>query len=109
MYEVQDGFKPLYKTDDPHGVCLMLLGFFLIPFSLTILWKNEKKAVTFAQLIKRARKACTSSDPNSPLDENEFKLVHVSGRTQNKVDLSDHDFGVVAQDSYRLKRKVEMF
>ena len=106
---MQDGFKPLYKTDDPHGVCLMLLGFFLIPFSLTILWKNEKKAVTFAQLIKRARKACTSSDPNSPLDENEFKLVHVSGRTQNKVDLSDHDFGVVAQDSYRLKRKVEMF
>ena len=35
--------------------------------------------------------------------------MHIAGRTYNKVDLSDHDFGVVAQDSYRLKRKVEMY
>ena len=27
---------------------------------------------------------------------------------QNRVNLQDRDFGVVAQDSYRLKRKVEM-
>ena len=35
-------------------------------------------------------------------------MIHISGTASNKVNLQDRDFGVVAQDSYRLKRKVEM-
>ena len=46
--EAPSGYKPLYKTDDPHGIALMMLGLFLVPFSQVLLWKNEKKAVTFA-------------------------------------------------------------
>ena len=52
----------MYKTDDPHGIALMLLGFFLVPFSQVLLWKNEKKAVTFAKLITEARQACVKAD-----------------------------------------------
>ncbi len=43
------------------------------------------------------------------MQTNLFKLVHLSGKTKNKADLQDLDFGVVAKDSYRLKRKVEMY
>ena len=33
----------------------------------------------------------------------------VSGNAFSKIDLFDRDFGVVAEDSYRLRRKVEMY
>ena len=56
------GYTPVYKTEDPHGIVLMIFGAFLIPFSQILLWKNERKAVTFAQLIVRGRKACISVD-----------------------------------------------
>lgn len=87
----------------------MLFGLFLIPFSQVLLWKNEQKAVTFAQLISHARKACISVDSDCPSEENKGKLVHIKGTTYNNTNLCDKDFGVVAQDSYRLKRKVEMY
>ena len=49
--------------------------------------------------------------PNSDLTNNvnNLELVHLSGKTQNNIELKDIQFGVVAHDSYRLKRKVEMF
>ena len=102
-------YKPLYKTDDPHGIAAMILGLFLVPFSQVLLWKNERKAVTFARMISIARKACVSADKDQPTQDNDRKLVHISGTTNNQIDLCDRDFGVVAKDSYRLKRKVEMF
>lgn len=102
-------FEPIYKTDDPYGVALMMLGFFLIPLSQVIIWKNEQRAVKFAELIYRARKACIPADCNNPKDELMYKLIHITGTTSNNTNLCDRDFGVVAQDSYRLKRKVEMY
>ena len=36
-----DDFEPIFKSDDPHGVALMMLGAFLIPLSQVLLWKNE--------------------------------------------------------------------
>jgi len=86
----------MYKTDDPHGIALMMLGLFLIPFSQVLLWKNEKKAVTFAKLIVRARKACTSVDPNKPNEVSDYNLVHITGMTSNSEDLCDAEFAVVA-------------
>ena len=88
----------------------MMLGLILIPFSQVILWKNEGRAVSFSRLFNHARNACIKIDPIQPInEEHEFQLVHMSGKVHNEVNLCDRDFGVVAQDSYRLKRKVEMF
>ena len=87
----------------------MLLGFFLVPFSQVLLWKNEKKAVTFAKLITEARQACVKADCDEPSEENDYKLVHVTGTAENSINLCDRDFSVVAQDCYRLKRKSEMY
>ena len=49
-----------------------------------ILWNNERKQVRMASLINKARKLCVESvDAKQPLAENNFKLVHVSGISQN--------------------------
>ena len=48
-------------------------------------------------------------DPKNPKQQHSKKLVHITGKTHNDTNLCDIDFGVIAQDSYRLKRKVEMF
>jgi len=65
--------------------------------------------VRFAQLIARARNACVPVDKDAPTISTQLKLVHIAGTTYNNTNLCDKDFGVVAQDSYRLKRKVEMY
>ena len=87
--EASGGYQPIYKTSDPHGIALMMLGLFLIPFSQVLLWKNEKKAVTFSQLIVRARKACISVDHEKPNEYNDYSLVHITGKTNNSEDLCD--------------------
>ncbi len=41
--------------DDKYGIGSFILGCILIPFSLALLWKNEKKLVTYAKVILEAR------------------------------------------------------
>ena len=106
---VDKDFKPIYTTDDSYGIGLMVFGFMLIPFSQIILWKNEQRAVRFAYLLQRAQKACIKGDIDNAMSVNMDKLIHLMGTTKNNVNLCDRDFSVVAQDSYRLKRKVEMY
>ena len=42
-------------------------------------------------------------------DANELELVHMTGTAINMVELVDQDFGIKVPNSYRLKRKVEMY
>ena len=81
----------------------------LIPFSLVLLWKNEKKVVTFAKCMTEGRKQVRTVEAEDPDDTNEYELVHVTGTTVNNQEIVDNDFGIVAHNSYRLKRKVEMY
>ena len=81
----------------------------MIPFALVLLWKNEKKVVTFAKCMDQGRKFVRSVDCEDPDDANEFELVHLTGETVNNVQIVDNDFSLLANNSYRLKRKVEMY
>jgi len=81
----------------------------MIPFALVFLWKNEKKIVTFQKCMDRAEKEIITVDCNDATAENNFKLIHVTGKTENKTDLVDNDFGVSIENSYRLKRRVEVY
>jgi hypothetical protein len=74
-----------------------------------MLWKNERKVVYFSSTIEAGSKAVKNVEADDIDDANEFELIHVSGTTHNSTDLIDEDFGIVAHDSYRLKRKVEMY
>ena len=47
----EEEYVPLYKTEDPHGICLIILGCFLAIMAITVLWKNEQRAVAFYQML----------------------------------------------------------
>lgn len=96
------------SNSDSWGIGEFCFGCVLIPFALVFLWKNEKKIVTYAKCMETAQKECTEVNADSADQSNNFKLVHVSGKTENKTDLVDNDFGVTAENSYRLIRSVEM-
>lgn len=87
-----------------------MLGLFLIPFSLVMLWKNEKKLVTYARLLGTAKKEFKEvKDVTNPLDEQDLDLVFCTGQTENAQAIPDHEFGISVDNSYRLKRTVEMY
>ena len=48
-------------------------------------------------------------DCEDPDEQHEFELVHTVGSSENRDEIEDPDFGIIARDSYRLKRKVEMY
>ena len=81
----------------------------MIPFSLVLLWKNEKKLVTYAKVIKEAREEVRTIESEKPADENDYMLAHCIGTAENAVELSDQAFGATASNSYRLVRQVEMY
>jgi hypothetical protein len=81
----------------------------LIPLALTVLWKNEKKIVTYNKFIESMTKAMTEANSLAPKREDDGKLVHFSGVAHNAVQLTDAPFGVFADNCYRLKRCVEMY
>jgi hypothetical protein len=97
------------KDSKGSGIAEFLCGLVLIPLALTVLWKNEKKIVTYNQFIDSMTKAMTEADSQAPNSENNGKLVHFSGLAYNAVQLTDAPFGVFADNCYRLKRCVEMY
>ena len=95
--------------DDPLGIGGFIAGCLLIPFSLVLLWKNEKKVVTYAKLLHQAKEECVDITDDQPADENDYRLVHVTGTTLNQDKIEDEAFGAFAENSYRLVRTVEMY
>ena len=75
--------------DDPYGIGSFVVGCMMIPFSLVLLWKNEKKLVTYAKVISQAREECRTIEAEAPDGANEFKLVHCMGTTENKEEIAD--------------------
>ena len=61
----------------------------MIPFSLVLLWKNEKKLVTYAKVMNAARKECVTVDAAEIDGGNDYNLVHVIGTTENAEDIVD--------------------
>ena len=84
-------------------------GCVLIPLALVILWKNEKKVVMFAKCMDQGRELVQNGDCEDPDDANELVLVHLTGTTENKQEIKDNELDVSVNNSYRLKRKVEMY
>ena len=75
--------------DDPYGIGSFVVGCMMIPFSLVLLWKNEKKLVTYAKVINQAREECRTIDADAPDGANELKLVHCMGTTENAEEIAD--------------------
>ena len=99
----------IFGEDDYFGLGKFIVGCFLIPFSLVLLWKNERKVVYFTRTVDLGRSACRSAIADWINDANEFELVHLCGDTHNPTNLIDEDFGLASHNAYRLTRKVEMY
>lgn len=97
------------SNEDKYGIGAFVAGCIMIPFSLVLLWKNEKKQVTYAKLVAVAKEECTTVEADSPDEANNYNLVHVTGTTENAEDITDHSFGCSVANSYRLVRTVEMY
>ena len=74
---------------DDWGIGSFIIGCIMIPFSLVLLWKNEKKQVTYAKVIEEAREECRTVEADSPNDENDYKLVHCIGEAVNAEEITD--------------------
>ena len=111
MAQKQSRFRMETKSssNDDLGIGGFIAGCCLIPFALVLLWKNEKKLVTFSKFMNEGRKAVREINCENVDDANELELVHMTGTAINIVELVDQDFGIKVPNSYRLKRKVEMY
>lgn len=91
------------------GFVSFFVGTILIPFSLALVWKNEKKLVNFVRTLGAARKECRSINIEGPTDEADYKLVHAAGNAINNDEVADKVFGATVENAYRLVRTVEMY
>ncbi len=84
------------------GAGLFILGF-------PVLFWNEGNSVKTARAIDEGEGACISVESNAKIDqENNDKLVHMSGKADTKDVLADDQFGV-SVTAIRLERNVEMY
>jgi len=61
-----------------------IIGIIFISFSFPILWNNERKQVKIEHLLNNGEKKCQDcKDLTNPTDEQNFKLIYVSGETKN--------------------------
>ena len=81
----------------------------MIPFSLVLIWQNERKIVMYHKVIVQAQASVKQAEADEPKDELDFDLVHVSGIATNDEKIEDAAFGVEATNSYRLVRTVQMY
>lgn len=110
----EHGRKLLSTNSDNNGGLLMtilwILGLTLIPFSLALLWKNEKKVVRYHQVIEAALKVLKMDQNFEKVDEaNEKALVHMNGTARNLEVITDSRLDYSRQNCYRVIRTVEMF
>ena len=59
-------YEPIYKINEPYGIIFIIIGVVLVPVSLVIIWKNERRAVNLASLTYYAKVACVQGDPKTP-------------------------------------------
>jgi hypothetical protein len=70
---------------------------------------NERKDVKIYKNITKGREAVIEADPNDPQEDNMYKLIHVRGETSTQSQTADEMFGLVYDDTLKIKRTVEVF
>lgn len=79
----------------------------MIPFTLVLIWKNEKKIVMYAKVVSKA-KASLQHDVKAAIEDHDNALVHTVGESHTDETLKEEDFAIEVQNSYKLVRECEM-
>ena len=83
------------------GIILFLGSFFLV-------WWNEGNSIRSENDLKQGNKDIISVNSDSPIPENENKLVHLSGKVATADTLIDSEFGITT-NAIALSRKVLIY
>lgn len=98
------------ETGHDWGWGSFVAGLCLIPFSLALIWQNEKKIVRFHEVIVAAKKEIKPDQDTEKINEgNEKSLVHMIGKARNDEKIVDEALNYSAVNCYRIIRTVEMY
>ena len=61
------------------------------------------------KIVQQARDNVIEVQIDNVSEENNYKLVHASGRCETKQQVSDERFDITRDDSVKLKRVVEVY
>ena len=84
-------------------------GIILIWIGIPLVWMNERRDVKTYEMIQKARKAVRRADAQSPVEGHNWFLVHASARATSQFPATDPAFGVVKNDTVKVKREVEVY
>jgi hypothetical protein len=91
------------------SLIVALMGIILFFAAFPVLFLNEGRSVHRAQALEEGEKIVVPIDMNNVLENNNGKLVHLSGRTTTDEVLTDIEFGVEIASVIKLRRVVEMY
>jgi hypothetical protein len=73
-----------------------------------MVWMNERKQVKVYKTIQKARSAVRVIDVETPMEEDNYKLVQAMGEVKTDKPCIDERFNVVKPDTVKIKRAVEV-
>ena len=91
------------------SIIVSLMGIILFFAAFPLLFWNEGRSVHRAQALEEGEKIVVPIDINNVLENNNGKLVHLSGRATTDEVLTDIEFGVEVASVIKLRRVVEMY
>lgn len=90
------------------SIMRVILGIILFLLAFVVLWFNEGRAVKTAKGLEEGASQVISVSAQELKDNNEGKLVHVTGKVSTKETLTDPEF-VVKVQAIKLRRNVFMY
>jgi len=91
------------------SLIVALIGIVLFFVAFPVLFWNEGRSVHRAQALEEGEKIVVPIDINNVLENNNGKLVHLSGRATTDEVLTDIEFDVGVASVIKLRRVVEMY
>ena len=74
-----------------------------------MVWMNERKQVRMFKVVQAGRDNVTEVQIDSVSDQDNYKLVHASGRCSTNEQVSDERFKITKEDTVKIKRVVEVY
>lgn len=86
-----------------------IFAIFVFPFAVMLVIRSEVKLHRYNGFIRHLSKNVKMIDPNMPQVADNFKVCHLHGTAMNPLMIINEDFGIFAQNVYRIKRHAEMY
>ena len=93
----------------PGNLSMLICGIIILCFAIPMIWLNERKLARIYYVLNRAKaEVVDKQDVNAPTWQNNFKLVHCTGKSKTEVPVRDERFNINFNQCIRLVRRVEM-